>query len=71
MKNKIKKGDMTNKGLVKMIDNPWKKKDGADADLLVKTHNGFCRLSSLEKIPKAEKLREQYFNEKNKKNENI
>jgi methionine--tRNA ligase beta chain len=54
-KEAIKNGDMTNKGLVKMVDNPWKHEDGSDADVLVMTHKGPFRMSELEKIEKAER----------------
>lgn len=55
MSDKITNGDMTNKGLVRMVDTPHKNEDGTDADVLVMTHNGAFRMSELEKIPKAEK----------------
>jgi len=54
-KERIKAGDLTNKGLVKMVDEPWKNKDGEDVDVLVLTHKGPFRMSQLEKIDKPEK----------------
>jgi tRNA-binding EMAP/Myf-like protein len=52
---KLSNGDMTDKGLVKMVDKPWKDKDGNDADILVITTEGKFRLSEVVKIDKAVK----------------
>lgn len=51
----IKNGDLTNKGVVKMVDNPWNKPDGTPADRIVNTTNGVFRESELTIIEKAKK----------------
>ena len=51
----IKNGDLTNKGLVKMVDNPWLDENGLQADRIVTTTKGCFRESELTIIPKAEK----------------
>ena len=55
MNEDINIGNLTNKGIVKMVDNPWKDKDGNDVDRIVLTHKGAFRYSELEKIEKTEK----------------
>jgi methionine--tRNA ligase beta chain len=50
----IKVGDLTNKGIVKMVDNPWL--DGnKPANRIVNTTGGIFRETELEIIEKAEK----------------
>lgn len=51
----IKNNDLTNKGIVKMIDEPWEK-DGVSMDRIVITSKGSFRESDLIKIEKAEKV---------------
>lgn len=43
----IKNGDFTDKGLVKMVDNPWVNSDGSVADRLVITSEGAFRETEL------------------------
>lgn len=50
---KISNGDLTNQGLVKMVDKNWNHKDGSPADCLVITENGLFRESELVVVPKA------------------
>lgn len=51
----IKNGDLTDKGLVKMVDNPWIDKDGNPADRIVTTTKGCFRESELTIIEKTKK----------------
>lgn len=51
----IKNNDLTNKGIVKMIDEPWIK-DGVIMDRIVITTKGSFRESDLIKIDKEEKV---------------
>lgn len=51
----IKVGDLTDKGIVKMVDNPWKDSDGNVVDRIVTTTKGTFRetqLTLMEKAPK-------------------
>ena len=51
----ISNGDLTDKGLVKMIDNPWNDKDGNPVDRIVNTTGGVFRETELTIIEKAVK----------------
>ncbi len=51
----IKNGNLTDKGMVKMVDNPWNDKDGNPVDRIVTTTQGAFRESELTIIEKAEK----------------
>jgi len=50
----IKVGDLTNKGIVKMVDNPWVD-NGKPANRIVNTTGGVFRETELEILEKAEK----------------
>lgn len=50
----IKVGDLTNKGIVKMVDNPWND-NGKPANRIVNTTGGVFRETDLEIITKVEK----------------
>jgi methionine--tRNA ligase beta chain len=52
----ISNGDLTDKGLVKMVDHPWNDKDGNPVDRIVNTTGGTFReteLTIIEKTPKT------------------
>ena len=49
----LKRGDLTNKGIVKMIDDPWSL-DGIEQDVLVITDQGPFRKSELVQIEKCQ-----------------
>jgi methionine--tRNA ligase beta chain len=51
----IKSGDLTDKGQVKMVDNPWIDANGNPADRLVTTTKGCFRESQLTIIEKSKK----------------
>jgi len=51
----ISNGDLTDKGLVKMVDNPWNDKDGNPVDRIVNTTGGTFRETELTIIEKATK----------------
>lgn len=51
----LKSGDLTDKGIIKMIDTPWLDKDGNPADRIVTTNKGAFRETELTFIPKKEK----------------
>jgi tRNA-binding EMAP/Myf-like protein len=51
----IKVGDLTDKGMVKMVDNPWNDELGNPVDRIVTTSKGCFRETELTIIEKAEK----------------